>query len=326
MTTSYDVARLAGVSQSTVSRAFRENGKIDPATREKVMEAAKALGYYPNSAARDLKNGETNIIGLLMPDINNTFYSAVTKEIESNLGELGYKLMITFSDANAEKERLSLETLISSRVAGIVYVPTSAKNADIVKNAEATGISVLQFTNKLIEGTPSYMIDDEYGGYTAAKYIFNMNHDRVLIFESSYNEKYSAKAEGFLRAAREAGGSIEGNVVFCDTKKDLVSQIIVALTNYRPTAVISTNVILTIAVLRACRRIGYSVPDDINMVAYDDSEWLDFMHIDVVAHPIKEIGREVTDMLMSLIRGTATSADVMTRPYLIVRNSVKIRK
>ncbi|MBR6427752.1 MAG: LacI family DNA-binding transcriptional regulator [Clostridia bacterium] len=327
MTTSYDVAKLAGVSQSTVSRAFRSDVSINPETKEKIMKIAQMIGYYPNSSARDLKNGESNVIGLLLPDINNTFYSAVVKEIESNLGRLGYRLMIAFSEADEEREKTCIEMLISSRVAGIIYTPVHNLNTDVLKAADNFGIPIVQFTstNKYLTGASKYLIDDNYGAYTAARYVFNMNHSRVLLFESLYNSGSSEKAKGFNRAAEESGVKETSSVVFCDTSRDIVSQIIVALTNSRPSAVITSNIMTTIATLRACRRLGFRIPDDINIIAYDDSEWLEFMHIDAIAHPIHDIGREVADLVVGIIKGNMKrDTEIMTMPYLVVRGSVKM--
>ena len=163
MITSHDVAKLAKVSQTTVSRAFRDDCYIHPETRKKVLEAANKLGYFPNYSAKCLKKKQSKIIGLLLSNYNNKFYTTITQSIESHMNENGYRLMLTFSDEKPDKERKYLESFISSRVDGIIYMPVSRSNEDLVKATAQFDIKVLQFTRNLYDYLDAFFIDDELG-------------------------------------------------------------------------------------------------------------------------------------------------------------------
>jgi len=329
MITSHDVAKLANVSQTTVSRAFRDDCYIDPKTRQKVLDAAKQLGYFPNYSAKSLKNKESKIIGLLLASYDNKFYTTVTKAIESHMHDKGYRFMLAFSDEKPEKERKYLESFISSRVDGIIYMPVSRANEDLVKAAKQFDIAVLQFTRQIYEQLDAYLIDDENGTFIATRHLLNMGHRRILIMESEVNEGRSPKIDGYRRALQEYGVEVEEDrILYLDPEKDVVSDLAYAISDSRATAIIASNNMFTLSTLRACRRLSLRIPEDISFISYDDNEWLDFMHIDSVAHPFDEIGKRLSDMLIERIADCKSKQDAppitkTAKPYMVVRNSVK---
>lgn len=329
MITSHDVAKLAKVSQTTVSRAFRDDCYIHPETRKKVLEAAEKLGYFPNYSAKSLKKKQSKIIGLLLSNYNNKFYTKITQSVESHMTDNGYRLMLTFSDEKPDKERKYLESFISSRVDGLIFIPVSRKNEDLVKAMAGFDIKVLQFTRNLYDYLDAFFIDDEFGTYMATKYLLNMGHSRILIIESEVNRESSLKIAGYRRAMEEAGAEcVPGCVLYLDTDADTASLIAYAASDLRPTAVISSSSMFTLSALKACQCLNLKIPDDISFISYDDNEWLDFMHIDAVAHPMDEIGENISDFLLEMINSKddpETHAPVvrMIKPHLVVRNSVK---
>src|SRR5690606_31089271 len=131
--TGRDVAKLAGVSISSVSRAFRDDTYISKSVKERVFKAAEQLGYTPNLMARSLKNQKSHIIGLIISDIDNPFYSSITRVIEAELKRVGYRLLLSYSNENTEQEADELNLLTSSRVDGIIFTPASSKNQALVK-------------------------------------------------------------------------------------------------------------------------------------------------------------------------------------------------
>ena len=328
MITSHDVAKLAKVSQTTVSRAFRDDCYIHPETRKKVLEAAEKLGYFPNYSAKSLKKKQSKIIGLLLSNYNNKFYTKITQSVESHMTDNGYRLMLTFSDEKPDKERKYLESFISSRIDGLIFIPVSRKNEDLVKAMAGFDIKVLQFTRNLYDYLDTFFIDDEFGTYMATKYLLNMGHSRILIIESEVNRESSLKIAGYRRAMEEAGAEcVPGCVLYLDTDAD-TSLIAYAASDLRPTAVISSSSMFTLSALKACQCLNLKIPDDISFISYDDNEWLDFMHIDAVAHPMDEIGENISDFLLEMINSKddpETHAPVvrMIKPHLVVRNSVK---
>ena len=329
MITSHDVAKLAKVSQTTVSRAFRDDCYIHPETRKKVLEAANKLGYFPNYSAKCLKKKQSKIIGLLLSNYNNKFYTTITQSIENHMNENGYRLMLTFSDEKPDKERKYLESFISSRVDGIIYMPVSRSNEDLVKATAQFDIKVLQFTRNLYDYLDAFFIDDELGAYMATRYLINMGHRQILIIESEVNRGASLKVKGYQRAFAEAGMELNsGSILYLNADVDSTSSIAYSASDLRSTAIISSSSMFTLSALKACQCLNLRIPDDISFISYDDNEWLDFMHIDSVAHPMDEIGEMISDFLLNMIN-SKESADEhkpiikMIKPHLVVRNSVK---
>ncbi len=329
MITSHDVAKLANVSQTTVSRAFRDDCYIDPQTRQKVLDAAKKLGYFPNYSAKSLKNKQSKIIGLLLASYDNKFYTTVTKAIESHMHDKGYRFMLAFSDEKPEKERKYLESFISSRVDGIIYMPVTPANEDLLHAARQFNIAVLQFTRSIYDQLDTYLIDDENGMFIATRHLLNMGHRRILVMENLVNKGRSPKIDGYRRAMNEYGvGVDENNILYFDPEQDMVSDLAYAISDSRATAIVASNNLFSISTLRACRRLSLRIPEDISFISYDDNEFLDFMHIDSVAHPIDEIGKQLSELLIDRITLRKADQDApavhkMAKPYLVVRNSVK---
>ena len=328
MVTSHDVAKLAKVSQTTVSRAFRDNCYINPETKQKVLEAAKKLGYYPNYAAKALKHQKSKIIGLLFANANNSFYMSLTQAVESYANERGYRLMLSFTDEDPKKERKYLESFISSRVDGLIYIPVSTDNSDLVDTLSTFDIKVMQFVRELYPQLNTFSINDEYGAYLAVKRLINLGHRQILLPEFDINRTTSKKTAGYLRAFRESGLEADPSlIIYLPFDVDYVSSITYALSEYGATAILSSNSILTVSALKACERLGLSIPDDISFIAYDDNEWLDFMKIDTVAHPMSEIGSQMISSLIDLIENDDSSEaqpQIHTiKPFLLMRNSVK---
>lgn len=170
MPTSRDVAKMAKVSQSTVSRAFRQDVYIDPETREKILKVARELGYYPNYTARSLKKQRSDIIGLMMTDPNNAFFASLTKSIEEELSQRGYRLLLTYNNEDPKKERACLESLLSSRVDGLLAIPVSQSNGDLFQTLKNQGAGIVQMIRKVYDDMNTVAVDDELGAYSATKH------------------------------------------------------------------------------------------------------------------------------------------------------------
>ena len=182
MVSSRDVARLAKVSQSTVSRAYREDVYIDPNTRKRVFEAAKQLGYYPNFSARSLRNQQSRIIGLMLSDPNNGFFASLSQHIEKRVAQEGYRLLLAYNEENAEKERNSLESLISTRAEGVLTIPVSRRNEDMYQIMRSNRIGTVQLLRPVYDNMNTVMVNDELGAYIATKYLLEQGHRRMGIF------------------------------------------------------------------------------------------------------------------------------------------------
>ncbi len=327
MVTSQDVARLANVSQATVSRAFREDVYINPETKKKVLKAAEELGYYPNYSARSLKNQKSGIIGLMLSDADNMFYTKLTKSMEKYMKLRGYRLMLTYNDEDPDKERECLESLISSRVEGVFCIPVSERNRDLYDVMRKNGIHVVQVIRKMYDDLNTVVINDEMGGYLATSYLLDRGHRNILITEYGFNEKMPVKTAGYMRAFQERGLSSEyAHILDLPFGVDTSALIAGAIVSNNATAIITSNSPMTISALKACKNQGLEIPRDISFIAYDDSPWLDLLNITAMTHPMEDIGKSMADMLYKMLDDSAVPprpVSLEVKPYLLLRNSIR---
>lgn len=327
MVTSQDVARLANVSQATVSRAFREDVYINPETKKKVLKAAEELGYYPNYSARSLKNQKSGIIGLMLSDADNMFYTKLTKSMEKYMKLRGYRLMLTYNDEDPDKERECLESLISSRVEGVFCIPVSERNRDLYDVMRKNGIHVVQVIRKMYDDLNTVVINDEMGGYLATSYLLDRGHRNILITEYGFNEKMPVKTAGYMRAFQERGLSSEyAHILDLPFGVDTSALIAGAIVSNNATAIITSNSPMTISALKACKNQGLEISRDISFIAYDDSPWLDLLNITAMTHPMEDIGKSMADMLYKMLDDSAAPprpVSLEVKPYLLLRNSIR---
>lgn len=328
MVSSRDVARLANVSQSTVSRAYRDDVYIDPSTRQRVMDAAKQLGYYPNLSARSLRNQHSRILGLVLSDPNNTFFAPVIRQLEQHTAERGYRLVLTYTDEDPGKERFCIETMISSRAEGILIMPVSRKNEEMYDILRKSGIPAIQLFRSLYDDVSSVCVNDEQGTYQAAKYLLDQGHRRIIMTEYTFNREHPVKTEGYRRACLEYGVDPEEGILNLPFDSNLDGIIAGAIASSGATAIISSNMPITLATLKACKSCDLRIPDDISVVAYDDNQWLEFQGITAITHPMQQIGEEIARSLFrgidAISEGNSPAIEKhLVKPYLLLRNSVK---
>lgn len=329
MVTNQDVAKLAGVSVATVSRAFKNDGRITPETRAKVLAAAKRLGYYPAFSAQTLKGHRSHIIGLLLPDYHNIFYTTLTELLEKRFREGGYRLMIGFTEESTEIERYYLESFISSRVDAILFTsPLTNANSDIINKLKDYNISALQILRRIHDGIDSLLIDDQYGTREVIKYLIAKGHRRIMFIECNESKDTSPKFEGYQSALQECGiEPSEDMICILPPSIDVTSALTYLISVNRPTALFSSNSSIHLAALRACSKLGLSIPEDISFVAYDDNDWLDYMQIDTVAHSVEDISNKAYSMIIRQLKDSEKknrkAQTVLMNPYFYMRNSTK---
>ena len=332
MVTSSDVAALAKVSPTTVCRAFRDDCYIAPNTRKRIMAAAEELGYFPNYSAKSLKDKKTQIIGLLLSDANNIFFASLTKNIEHLIDQSGYRLMLAFSNEDPEKERRQLQYFISSRVSGIIYMPVSRKNEDLVRKLQDFDIKVFQFSRDMYEFLDTYSVDDEEGAYLATSHLLRNGHRNIIITDYDINRKSPMKPNGYKRAYLDAGlVPDEKNIIHLPYNMDMTSIVAGAITERSATAILTSNTFMTLAALKACRQLNLAIPEDISFIAYDDSEWLEFLGITTIGHQMDKISTDITSAMLSALEEKKITDEQEPRepkkrwikPHLLLRNSIR---
>ena len=279
MPTMYDVARLAGVSQPTVSRVLNQNDthvQISDDTRQRVLAAVETLGYRPNVLARSLRTQRTNMIAIMIADISNPFYHTITRTIQDIATQHNYDVIISNTDHIAAYEHRFCETLMRRPVDGVVLVPYHLTNNDLDHLLQRTG-AALAVLGRHIDHPYIDVVsaDDESATYHAVRWLIHTKgHQRIGFIGAPPHFSVSERRQrGYERALREAGitpcAEWVGVGDFTHESGQAVMRALLALPE-RPTAVFACNDIMAIGALNTAFDMGYDVPKDVAIVGFDN--------------------------------------------------------
>lgn len=271
--TSNDVASLAGVSQSAVSRTFTPGASVGEATREKVLAAARQLGYAPNAHARSLITGRSRIIGLVVSSLDNLFYPAVLEQLSQRLQTDGYHVLLFVSDHEDGDELV--HELLQYRVDGIILGATTMSSALARRCAEAS-IPVVLFNRVMADATPVHSVrsDNDLGARTLARLLVEQGHRRIAYLAGREDASTNLERErGFKAGLAEAGHSLFARAVggYDMTRAREATLALFADPANRPDAVCAASDQMAIAVIDTLRHdLGLAVPADVSVVGFDN--------------------------------------------------------
>lgn len=318
-TTIRDVAALAGVDVSLVSRVLNDHPKASaaPATRERIWEAARALGYRPNVLARGLRMARTWTLGLLLPNLSNPMYAEIARAAEERARARGYGLIFgTHVDGGGDPtfERL----LEERRVDGLLVASGTLGDADLRRVASA-GHGPVVMLNRRVRGVgPSSTVDDAAGAAMAAGHLADLGHRRVAgIFGPGGIDTTRRRRSGFLAAAEAAG--LKATLVDMDGLDPAAGHAAAdEIFRAHPgvTAIFASTFAIGMGVERAARAAGVRIPADLSLIALHDSELADFLNppMTTVALPVGEMAHRGVDLLLALIDGGAPRSVVARTP------------
>lgn len=306
MVTVYDVARAAGVSIASVSRALNGQRGVSSATAERVRELAVELGYSPNEIARSLVAKYTRTIALLLPDITNPFFPELVKGVQTAAELREHALLLADSSDRPEKILRDIEVLRRKQVDGLILI---SQNADYQDIAEAChGLPVVALDRDLdIPGASTIGVDHEQGAYTAVRHLLDLGHTRIAHIAGPSRVAVSARRRaGWERALREAGlVPDEALVVEGTFLEDGGYAAGAALLEHVQdfTAVFAANDLTALGLLAACAEAGVSVPGDLSVVGFDGIHLARYTtpRLTTVAQPIYDLGRRAGEVLIDAI-------------------------
>lgn len=330
MATLKDVAREADVSMSTVSRVFNEPDRVKPSTRHNILEVAQAVGYRPSRVARRLSvgKGESHILGLLIPDMQNTFYADVARGIEEVCHNRGYTVILVNSGEDTKKQNRSLETLQEESVDGVILPPIKG-GREGVQSLVDNGIPVVCYDRRPEKGNMDTIVsDDRRGAYCATVHLIRQGHRRIAYIGSIEGiSTTEERQQGYEEALRDHGIRPDPTLIRNgDARHQGGERITRALLNLDdpPTALFTGNNLTTLGAYSALNALGVQVPEDIALVGYDDIPWAKALHPPptVVDQPGYEMGQRTAELLMQRIKESERSSTLVTlQPELIVRDS-----
>lgn len=315
-----DVARLAGVSVSTVSRTLARPDQVAPETRDKVVSAARSLGYRANPAARSLITGQTGTIGLVVPDLENPYFTSVTKGVQKRAQGAGYALLVADSDEHSGQEA-ELVRNMASRVDGIVLCSPRAPD-DVI--AELASETVLVLVNRRCGTIPAVTVDNTDAVRQALDHLRALGHQRIA-YVGGPRDSWSHGER--LAAFRTLGAEQGLDLVELGSFRPYVSGGVAAadiLIASGASAALAYNDLLALGLLERLRQRGVAVPQDISVVGIDNVPVaaLTSPALTSVEVPRVESGRAAIDLLVARVRGDDVSgAAYDLSVQLVVRDS-----
>ena len=268
-----DVARLAGVSLGTVSNVLNRPDVVAPATRSRVEAAIRSLDFVPSAAARAMRARRSRVVGLIVPDISNPFFTAVARGVEDACLEAGFAVILCNSDENAAREDRYLGVLDSQRVGGILITP-ARKSLKPLSRFIDQGVAVALLDNDTATTEAcSASVDDELGGRLAAEHLRGLGHTTIGWLAGPSDIPQVAERESGLMGA-SAGARIVRipAAQMTTTAADEAMERAVSQ-GFDGTALVCANDLLAFGAIRALTRRGYRIPQDVSIVGYDDIDF-----------------------------------------------------
>ena len=327
--TSLEVAALAGVSQSAVSRVFTFGSSVSPKTAEKVRAAAEKLGYRPNVLARSLKSGKSRIIGLLVAYLENYFYPEVVERLSTELQKVGYHVLVFLAPVSTVNVDQVVHELMDYQVDGIVMASVSM-SSDLAARCHATGIPVVLFNRALQDPKlSSVTTDNARGGRILADYLVSLGHEKIAYIAgfsgaSTQIDREAGFRAGLAAAGKEVCARAEGNFTYSDAQRAARE---LFATPHRPDAVFVANDHMAFAVMDVLRfELGLRVPQDVSVVGFDDvppAAWPAYNLTTVRQHVDQMVAETVQLLISSISEGTGIAKHVVLDGALIIRGSTR---
>jgi LacI family transcriptional regulator len=322
-----EVARVAGVSASTVSRILNGTAKVAPGKREAVEQAIAQLNFKPNLFARSLKTGITMTVGVLTQSIESQYYSRALKGIEVGLQESGHSPIIVSGHWQADTDLASLKVLISRRVDGLIILTGCLDDAAVLDVARNQPVVI---TERALQGPNvcSIKLDQRRGGYLATQHLLSLGHTRIAhIAGVQHRPDAEERYQGYLKAHREAGIAVDPALVvqgdFTDQGgRRALHHLLAAGVQF--TAVFCCNDESAMGARLALFEKGIRVPQDISLVGFDDLPISSYMTppLTTVRQPVFEVGLYAAHKLLTMMGYPAE--DVVIPPLeLMVRGTTQ---
>lgn len=330
--TSLEVARLAGVSQSAVSRVFTPGASASKKTVEKVRAAATELGYRPNVLARAMVSGRSRIIGLVVAYLENQFYPEALEKLSNALQEQGYHVLVFMASNDDDATQSVIDELLDYQVDGIIIASVGLSN-DMTARCEAAGIPIVLFNRQQDDDRLSGVSSDNVaGGRKLAEFLIKGGHNRIAHITGWEGASTQRDREaGFLLGLSEGGQSLfaraNGNFHYAQAQ-DAARTLFAG--DDRPDAVFVANDHMAFAVMDVLRfELGMRIPEDVSVVAYDDvtlAAWPSY-DLTTVRQPLNRMIEETVKTLLTRIDKPKTPARrVALDGPLIVRGSARVPK
>ncbi len=319
-----DVAQAAGVSTATVSRVLANKSRVNAETRKRVLEAIEQLNYRPNLIARSLRVQKSAKIGLVVSDIRNPFFTAISRAVEDAAYEQGYSVLLCNTDENPEKEELYLNLLHDENVAGIIFSPTQKFSAGL-KTYRSTIPFVIIDRSVESKDVDMVLLDNVAAAYELTTHLIENGYRNFAGLFGNASTTGKERSRGFQKALKDHQLSpIAVHFIAPRIKQGYETTMSLLAQNQKPDAIFTSNSLITAGTFQAIRASKLSVPGEVALVGFDETTWGALVDppITIIAQPTEEIGRTATELLFQRITEPGRSPKtVILKGKLLQRGS-----
>ncbi|ALS25573.1 LacI family transcriptional regulator [Paenibacillus sp. 32O-W] len=323
-----EVAKMAGVSTATVSNVLTGRKYVSDEVKERVHSVMKKLNYQPNVIAKSLRLKESRLIGLLISDVANSFFSSVVRGIEYELAANNYHVLLCNTDSNVEKEREYLETLIGKRIDGLI-VSSAGNSGDYFRSLQQTGVPIV-FLNRCppFMNCDVIMSNNISGAYSATEHLIRHGYRKIAIITGEPTISTGKdRLTGYMRAHEDYGIQVHEDLIKegrFDTESGYLMMKELMEQEKKPDAVFISNNSMTLGGYKYLKEKGIRIPDQVALVAFDDPEWAELVDppITAVRQQSYELGVQAARLILDSIKDKKNNRDIMYMDTtLIVRHS-----
>jgi len=300
-----DVARLAGVTQATVSYVINDSAHISEEVKAKVFQAIKELNYTPNFNARALKTNSSNIIGIILPDIVNQYYSRMVEYLEELLIQRNHHTMVYTTSYNPDYERDIIQRLLSLDVSGIIvlYQFSDKSNWTLLKSSGKPIVALEggEYCDEI--NIPCIRTDSYQAEYSATKYLLNSGAKKIaFIHQTAVNESLYNRFLGYVQAMKDANLFDSSDIYYFENtaeQKEECERIGSLLSVLPYDAIIASSDLIAVSLIRQLLIHGKKVPDDVRMIGYDNLPLASLFipALTTIAQPLEEICKRIVEII-----------------------------
>jgi len=328
MATLSDVAAVAGVSPTAVSRYLNNRIELPLATRERINAAIAKLDYRPNLMAKRLSTGKTEAISLVTPEISNPFFAELAAAIEAEAQSQGYAVYISSTGGDRKREIDAIKRLHDQHVDGLIMMTNQPDDGTLAKLLNQHDHVVLLDEDIPGVSVPRVFVENEQGAYLGTRHMIEAGHrDIALISGPGELMSVRERLAGFVRAMTEASLPVHPDWVLLGEYSRAFGHVAVQhlLTGpARPSAILACSDYLALGVLLGLQQAGLSVPRDMSLVGFDDMPFAELVNppLTTIRQPIAEMGRIAFELLFALLNKTEPAPLTRLPVELVVRRSV----
>ena len=330
----YDVAKVAGVSQSTVSRVLNNYPYVKQETRDKVLEAIQEIGFSPDEIARSLAKNKTNTIGLITTDISNPFYGETAHIILREAQKYDYDVIIIDAETDSHSFERAVSTLVGKRVDGIIVASIRKDNRKILDYGKQ-GLPIISYNRKIDDHERAHFIevDNKLGAQIAVDYLVELKHESIAFISGPMiYSTFHDRLQGYQQAIQAHGLTYDESIVYQgENEYDQIVQFSLSLLkkDTHPTAFFASTDNMALAIMDAVAQSGRKIPEDVSIIGFDDINIAGnpYIGLTTVSQHKNEMAVQTLDTLIHLMEDSSklgTPKQIIFTPALIVRKTTAV--